>query len=55
MGEQPSDDEYRTCSTCGRDCKPDVSITSDEHGVRIAFVCPEHGVQSIVDPFADQR
>lgn len=45
---------YRTCSECGGDCLPEPAGT-DEHGVRFVFVCPEHGVQSIVDPFEGQR
>lgn len=51
----PASDGYRTCSVCGGDCEPDPGFGSDEHGLRIAFVCPEHGVQSLVDPFEDQR
>lgn len=45
------DEAYRTCSTCGGDCEPDNSLSVDGTGVRIAFVCAEHGVQSVVDPF----
>lgn len=51
----PINDGYRTCSACGGDCEPDIGFGSDEHGARIAFVCPEHGVQSLVDPFHDHR
>ncbi|MGX1695208.1 hypothetical protein ACWIBQ_07510 [Microbacterium keratanolyticum] len=51
----PADDAYRTCSVCGGDCESDVSFGSDEHGARIALVCPEHGIQSLVDPFEDRR
>ncbi|WP_309066828.1 hypothetical protein [Microbacterium sp.] len=36
----PTSDDYGTCSVCGGDCEPDP-----------AFVCAEHGVQSLVDPF----
>lgn len=50
----PSDESYRTCSVCGGDCEPDPTAV-DGLGVRIAFICPKHGVQSIVDPFADMR
>lgn len=49
------DETYRTCSTCGGDCEPDTSLSANGTGVRIAFVCAEHGVQSVVDPFADMR
>lgn len=51
----PTNDGYSTCSTCGGDCEPDTSLSADGTGVRIAFVCPEHGVQGIVDPFSDLR
>lgn len=51
----PVDDSYRTCSECGADCCPDPSITVEGQGARIAFVCAEHGVQSLVDPFEGQR
>lgn len=50
----PTDDAYRTCSECGGDCEPEPSAI-DGIGVRIAFVCPTHGAQSMVDPFSDLR
>lgn len=50
----PHDQSYRTCSTCGGDCEPETSAI-DGLGVRIMFVCPEHGAQSVVDPFSDLR
>lgn len=46
--------DYRTCSECGGDCTPEPS-PDDGLGVRVLFVCPEHGAQSIVDPFDDKR
>jgi len=49
-----SDNGYRTCPVCGGDCVSEPS-GADGHGIRIMFVCPEHGVHSIVDPFADKR
>lgn len=50
-GFRMSDDEsYRTCSECGADCEPEPT-GADDLGVRIAFVCPVHGAQSMVDPF----
>lgn len=49
----PTDDEYRTCSVCGGDCEPDIGSGSDGLGARIAFVCPEHGVQSLVNRSKD--
>ena len=48
-------EDHRTCADCGGDCVPDPSITVDGEGVRIVFVCPDHGVQSLVDPFEDLR
>lgn len=50
----PSDESYRTCSVCGGDCDPDP-IAEDVLGVRIAFICPRHGMQTLVDPFEDLR
>lgn len=50
----PKTRDYRTCSVCGSDCELDVSFSSDEHGARIAFVCPERGVQ-LVGPFQGHR
>lgn len=51
----PVNDDYRTCAVCGGDCEPDISFGSDLHGARIAFVCPQHGIQSLVDPFEGER
>lgn len=51
----PASDYYRTCSVRGRDCDPDPSLSADGTGARVAFVCTEHGVQSVVDPFSDLR
>lgn len=46
---------YRTCTVCGTDCQPDQGFSSDEIGVRIGFVCPEHGINSIVNPFEGEK
>ena len=51
----PSSDDYRTCTECGKDCDIDPNFGSDESGARIAFVCPEHGIQSVIDPFEHLR
>lgn len=48
------DESYRTCSECGGDCEPEPS-GADSHGVRIMWVCPQHGVHSVVDPFERLR
>lgn len=48
------DESYRTCSVCGGDCEPEP-YSVDGHGVRIACVCPRHGVHSVVDPFEGER
>ncbi len=51
----PTSDDYRTCSQCGGDYYPDPSITVERQRARIAFVCAEHGVQSLVDLCGDER
>lgn len=48
------DEGYRTCAECGADCTPEPSAI-DGLGVRIAFVCSEHGVHSVLDPFEGLR
>lgn len=50
----PEGESYRICTDCGGDCEPEPNAI-DGLGVRIVFVCPEHGAQSIVDPFEDKR
>lgn len=50
----PRDERYRTCSVCGGDCDPEPSVI-EGFGARIMFSCPEHGAQSLVDPFSDLR
>lgn len=44
---------HRTCSQCGRDCAPEP-VESDGR-LRIAFICREHGIHSVVDPFEGER
>lgn len=51
----PKDQSYCTRSERGSDSDPDPSISVERQGTRIAFVCPDHGVQSIAYPFEDQR
>lgn len=48
------DDGYKTCSACGGDCEPEPTGAAGL-GVRVAFVCPEHGLHSIIDPFEGRR
>lgn len=50
----PDGDDYRTCPRCGLDCEP-VPFDSAGAGVRVSFICPTHGVHTVVDPFADSR
>jgi hypothetical protein len=50
----PRNQDYRTCSECSSDCSPGANAI-DGIGLCIASVCAEHGVQSIVDPFNDER
>lgn len=47
-------EQYRTCAECGRDCEP-VPLDTAGHGIRVSFVCPVHGVHTIIDPFEDTR
>jgi len=47
----PENDDYRTCNMCGADAPPEHF--DDGEQLRLAFVCPEHGIQSIVSPFQD--
>ncbi len=50
-GFREDDDEcYRICTECGGDCFPEPS-GANGFGIRIMWVCQEHGVQSIRDPF----
>lgn len=51
--EPEPDKQHRTCAECGRDCQPEPFESDNE--LRIAFVCPEHGVHSVVDPFEGKR
>lgn len=51
----PKNQGCRTCSECGGDCYPEPSAGADGLGVRIAFICPEHGVHSVVDLFEEER
>ncbi|QZY52272.1 hypothetical protein [Leucobacter tenebrionis] len=54
FGDGSGDELYRTCGECGADCRPEPT-GADGLGARIAFVCPEHGVHSVVDPFEHLR
>lgn len=51
----PTDRSYRTCSVCGADCEPGPSLSVDGAGARVAFVCANHGLESVVDPFEGMR
>ena len=50
----PANDGDRTRSVCGEDCQPEPT-GADGLGIRIAFVCAEHGAHSVVDPFESPR
>ncbi|CAB0561867.1 hypothetical protein CIP107532_01785 [Corynebacterium diphtheriae] len=57
-GELPvflDDQSYRTYSECSSDCDPDPFVAGEGQGIRIAFICPSCGVQSVIDPFEDLR
>ena len=50
----PKDESYRTCPACGGDCEREPSMVTGL-GIRIASICPEHEVHSVIDPFEDKR
>lgn len=54
MDDGAGDDQYRTCPECRRDCEP-VPFTTDDGHVRVSFICPVHGVHTVIDPFEDVR
>ncbi len=43
-----------TCSERGGECVSEPTAV-DGVGARFVYACPEHGLQSVVDPFADLR
>lgn len=66
IGDDSGNERYRTCavlvtlpygerSVCGVDCAPEPFDAGDGKGIRIAFLCPEHGLHSVVDPFEGTR
>jgi hypothetical protein len=44
---------HRTCPECRRDCEPIPLETAE--GMRISFICPLHGVHTVIDPFEEER
>lgn len=48
----PEDQSYRTCSECGGDTEVQP-FAADGH-IRIALVCNEHGLHSVITPFDKQ-
>lgn len=54
VGTEQRDEGYRTCGVCGGDCEPEP-LGEDGLGVRIVFNCPQHGVETVVDPFSGLR
>lgn len=46
------DGAYRMCPAFGGHCVPE-DVGDDGIGVRIASVCPERGIHTVIDPFAD--
>lgn len=52
-GSKFGDNRHRACMQCEVDCPPESFKTDD--GVRVAFVCAEHGVHSVVHPFENGR
>ena len=55
VGDGSGNEQYRTCAECGADCDPDPFDSGEGGGVRIAFVCPNCGLHSVVDPFEHLR
>ena len=52
-GSTLGNDQHRTCMQCGADCPPEPFKAGGV--VRIAFVCAEHGVNSVADLFEGER
>ena len=50
IGDGSGSERYRACSQCGSGCEPDP-FSLEREGIRIAFVCPNCGVESVIDPF----
>lgn len=50
-----ANDDHRICAECGRDCEPDFAEEAEGLGARNAFICPEHGIHSVIDPFEHLR
>ena len=53
MFEPDPEAEYMKCRECGADCSPEPFET--DRRMRISFVCPEHGVHTVIDPFEGSR
>jgi hypothetical protein len=54
MAELDADENYRTCPECGRDCEP-APLDAEGLGMRISFICPLHGVHTVIDPFEEHH
>lgn len=55
IGDGSGNEQYRTCAECGHDCVSEPFHADSGDGIRIAFVCPEHGLHFVVDPFEGKR
>lgn len=49
-----SDEQYRICVLCGADCIPEPTETKG-YSIRIIFVCPNCGPNSVVEPFKNSQ
>lgn len=49
------DQSYRTCQEFDSDCIPGPFIAGKSEGIRAAFICPNCGVHSVIDPFEHLR
>ena len=41
IGDGSSNENYRTCAVCGRDCEPEIFEGGEGVGIRVAFSCPD--------------
>ncbi|WP_336624956.1 MULTISPECIES: hypothetical protein [unclassified Microbacterium] len=55
IGDGSSNENYRTCAVCGRDCEPEIFEGGEGVGIRVAFSCPEQGLHGVTDPFEGMR
>jgi hypothetical protein len=52
-GATLGNEQHRTCLQCAVNGQPGPFEADD--GIGVAFVCAEHGVRSVIDPFEGER